>query len=113
MGAHMRVGIVLFVASMLATSLSWSAASSLAALDEELTGKVEPPRRGLRYAYGFEDAQLPNGLHRVGHGGGAPGMNGVLALYPEEGFVVVVLANRDPPAAMAIDRFVADRIVTR
>ena len=78
-----------------------------------LTGKVETPRRGLRYAYGFEDAQLPNGLHRVGHGGGAPGMNGVLAIYPEEGFVVVVLANRDPPAAMAIDRFIADRIVTR
>jgi D-alanyl-D-alanine carboxypeptidase len=85
-------------------------------LDEQhtallLTGKVDTPRRGMRYAYGFEDAELPNGLHRVGHGGGAPGMNGVLAIYPEAGYVVVVLANRDPPAAMNIDRFVADRIV--
>jgi CubicO group peptidase (beta-lactamase class C family) len=76
-----------------------------------LTGKVDTPRRGMRYAYGFEDAELPNGLHRVGHGGGAPGMNGVLAIYPETGFVVVVLANRDPPAAMAIDRIVADQVV--
>jgi len=76
-----------------------------------LSGKVDTPRRGLRYAYGFEDAELPNGLHRVGHGGGAPGMNGVLAIYPEAGYVVVVLANRDPPAAMTIDRFIADRVV--
>lgn len=76
-----------------------------------LTGKVDTPRRGLRYAYGFEDAELPNGLHRVGHGGGAPGMNGVLAIYPESGYAVVVLANRDPPAAMSIDRYIADHIV--
>jgi CubicO group peptidase (beta-lactamase class C family) len=76
-----------------------------------LTGKVDTPRRGLRYAYGFEDAELPNGVHRVGHGGGAPGMNGVLAIYPETGYVVVVLANRDPPAAMNIDRYIADHIV--
>ncbi|HEX6397077.1 MAG TPA: serine hydrolase domain-containing protein [Steroidobacteraceae bacterium] len=76
-----------------------------------LTGKVDTPRRGLRYAYGFEDAELPNGLHRVGHGGGAPGMNGVLAIYPEAGYVVVVLANRDPPAAMGMDRYIADHIV--
>jgi len=85
-------------------------------LDEQhttlvLTGKVDTSRRGLRYAYGFEDAELPNGLHRVGHGGGAPGMNGVLAIYPEAGYVVVVLANRDPPAAMGIDRYIADHIV--
>jgi len=76
-----------------------------------LTGKVDTPRRGMRYAYGFEDAELPNGLHRVGHGGGAPGMNGVLAIYPEAGVVVVVLANRDPPAAMNIDRFIAEHVV--
>jgi D-alanyl-D-alanine carboxypeptidase len=85
-------------------------------LDEQhttllLTGKVDTPRRGMRYAYGFEDAELPNGLHRVGHGGGAPGMNGVLAIYPEAGFTVVVLANRDPPAAMNMDRFIAERVV--
>ena len=38
-------------------------------------------------------------------------MNGVLAIYPESGYAVVVLANRDPPAAMSIDRYIADHIV--
>ena len=75
------------------------------------TGKVETPRPGMRYAYGFEDITLRNGLHRVGHGGGAPGMNGVLAIYPEAGYVVAVLANLDPPAAMNLDRFIAENVV--
>ncbi len=38
-------------------------------------------------------------------------MNGVLAIYPEAGYVVVVLANQDPPSAMAIDRFIAEHVV--
>jgi CubicO group peptidase (beta-lactamase class C family) len=76
-----------------------------------LEGKVDTPRPGLRYAYGFEDATLPGNLHRVGHGGGAPGMNGVLAIYPDSGYVVVVLANRDPPAAMSVDRFITEHVV--
>ena len=76
-----------------------------------MTGKVDTPRPGLRYAYGFEDGVLPNGLHRVGHGGGAPGMNGVLAIYPERDYVVVVLANRDPPAASAINRYVDEHVL--
>lgn len=76
-----------------------------------LAGKVDTPRPGLRYAYGFEEATLPGGLRRIGHGGGAPGMNGVLSIYPDLGCVVVVLANRDPPSAMAIDRFIAERIL--
>jgi CubicO group peptidase (beta-lactamase class C family) len=69
-----------------------------------LAGKVDTPRPGLRYAYGFEDATLPDGKHRVGHGGGAPGMNAVLSIFPESDHVFVVLANQDPPAALEIDR---------
>jgi CubicO group peptidase (beta-lactamase class C family) len=78
-----------------------------------LEGKVDTPRRGLRYAYGFEDATLPNGLHRVGHGGGAPGMNGLLAMFPEIGLAVVVLANQDPPAAMELERVIVDTVTPR
>ena len=37
-----------------------------------------------------------------GHGGGAPGMNGELRVYPKTGTVVVVLANLDPPAATRV-----------
>ena len=50
------------------------------------------------YGYGFnarEDAGSPS----FGHGGGAPGMNGDLRIYPKQGLVVVALANVDPPAA--------------
>ena len=77
-----------------------------------VTGKETAPMPGLRYAYGFEDAQLPDGLHRIGHGGGAPGMNGMLAIYPEAGYVVVVLGNLDPPAALSVNRFIADKVVS-
>jgi D-alanyl-D-alanine carboxypeptidase len=35
----------------------------------------------------------------VGHDEGAPGMNGGLRIYPKSGYIVVVLANMDPPAA--------------
>jgi CubicO group peptidase (beta-lactamase class C family) len=69
-----------------------------------MSGKVETPMRGMRYAYGFEDATLPDGKRRVGHGGGAPGMNAVLSIFPGSDYVLVVLANVDPPAAVEIDR---------
>ena len=54
---------------------------------------------GARYAYGFEDQRDDEGSGPVGHGGGAPGMNGDLRIYPNSGTVVAVLANLDPPAA--------------
>ena len=50
------------------------------------------------YGYGFsvrEEAGSP----LFGHGGGAPGMNGELRVYPKQGIAVVALANVDPPAA--------------
>ena len=40
-----------------------------------------------------------------GHGGGAPGINGDLRIYPELGYVVVVLSNLDPPAASVLADF--------
>ena len=76
-----------------------------------LAGVDPEERRGFRhqlaeatraqvhgYGYGFnarEDAGSPS----FGHGGGAPGMNGDLRIYPDLGVVVVGLANVDPPAA--------------
>jgi D-alanyl-D-alanine carboxypeptidase len=89
-----------------ATALQSGRLLDRAHVDLLLTGKVDTPRPGLRYAYGFEDARLPDGKRRIGHGGGAPGMNAVLSIFPDSGYVVVVLANLDPPAAMEIDRAV-------
>jgi D-alanyl-D-alanine carboxypeptidase len=73
-----------------------------------ITGKVDS-RGERRYAYGFEDARK-DGIGFVGHGGGAPGMNGDLKIYPASGYVVAVLSNLDPPAAQQVSTFVDLRL---
>jgi CubicO group peptidase (beta-lactamase class C family) len=75
-----------------------------------ITGKVKEP--GARYAYGFEDARDAHGNGWVGHGGGAPGINGDLKIYPKSGYVVAVLANLDPPAAQRISQYLDPRLPT-
>jgi len=74
------------------------------------TGKVDVMMG--KYAYGFVD-RTTDGVRSVGHGGGAPGMNGDLLILPESGYVVAVLANRDPPAAQGVSEFVGNRLPTR
>ncbi len=73
------------------------------------TGKVETPRGGDKYAYGFFDHKV-GGLRCFGHGGGAPGMNGELEICPESGYVIVALANVDPHAAEHMVEFVGSRL---
>jgi CubicO group peptidase (beta-lactamase class C family) len=73
-----------------------------------ITGKVDAG--GGKYAYGFEDQRDEDGNGYVGHGGGAPGMNGDLRIYPKSGYVVAVLANLDPPAAQRISEFLDPRL---
>jgi D-alanyl-D-alanine carboxypeptidase len=73
-----------------------------------LTGKVRTDPRAM-YAYGFSERNY-NGIHSFGHGGGAPGMNGELAMLPGSGHVVVVLANLDPPAAGELANFIVERL---
>jgi D-alanyl-D-alanine carboxypeptidase len=74
-----------------------------------ITGKVKAGP-GARYAYGFEDARDANGNGWIGHGGGAPGINGDLRIYPKSGYVVAVLANIDPPAAQRIAEYLDPRL---
>jgi D-alanyl-D-alanine carboxypeptidase len=57
-----------------------------------------------QYGYGF-DVQGQGLLRSYGHGGGAPGMNGELRVFPELGYVVVSLSNLDPPAASELVEF--------
>ncbi|THD61379.1 serine hydrolase [Phenylobacterium sp.] len=61
----------------------------------------------LRYDFSITDGE---GRHILGHAGGAPGMNGELRIYPDNSYTVVVLANRDPPAAQKIMKFIGDRL---
>jgi len=72
------------------------------------TGKVDGPG-GSKYAYGFGDHTM-DGVRSFGHGGGAPGMNGDLQIYPQSGYVIAVLANLDPPAAGRISEFIGSRL---
>src|ERR1019366_2370828 len=63
---------------------------------------------GGKYAYGFSDATA-GGVRWLGHGGGAPGMNGDLKFSPDSGYIVSLLANLDPPAPTAIADCIAPR----
>jgi CubicO group peptidase (beta-lactamase class C family) len=74
------------------------------------TGKVDTGRG--KYAFGFQDDVI-NGTRCFGHGGGAPGMNGALQICPGPGYVIVVLANLDPPAASRVADFVTNRLPTK
>lgn len=79
-------------------------------LSEKLTqlvlkGKVETGMPNERYAYGFMEGQT-NGSLVVGHGGTSPGANTKFDMYPDLGYIVIVLSNYDPRAAERVaDRF--------
>jgi CubicO group peptidase (beta-lactamase class C family) len=74
------------------------------------TGKVDSPNGG-KYAYGFLDRRESEGW--FGHDGGAPGVNGVLLIFPKSGYVVAVLSNFDPPFAGRIGIYLALRLENR
>jgi D-alanyl-D-alanine carboxypeptidase len=76
-----------------------------------LAGKIDLGYE-FRYAFGFFDSRDESGNGSVGHGGGAPGMNGDLRIYPKSGYVVAVLANVDPPAAQRITDYLDPRLPT-
>ncbi len=79
--------------------------------EQLITGKVEALGRE-KYAYGFEDRRDIGGHGSVGHGGGAPGMNGDLRIYPKSGYVVAALANIDPPAAQRATAWVCAYVLS-
>lgn len=68
-----------------------------------------PFRPNAGYGMGFEI--LGEGrLQSFGHGGGAPGMNGMLKIFPALDVVTVTLANLDPPAAERVSDFFTSRM---
>jgi len=73
-------------------------------------GKAGPP--GRMYAYGFQD-EIEDGVRMIGHNGGSPGVNAVLHIYPESGYVVVALANLDPTAARNLAEFISGRLPSK
>jgi D-alanyl-D-alanine carboxypeptidase len=68
---------------------------------ELLAEATRPQTEG--YGYGFGVGIEPAPFY--GHSGGAPGQNGHLQIYPDLGYVIVALANLDPPAADSLVNF--------
>jgi D-alanyl-D-alanine carboxypeptidase len=73
------------------------------ATENLLTGKVVTGQEGAnrRYGYGFFDGELGK-TRIVNHGGTGPGIDVGFYIYPDMGYVVIILANYDPPAAQQI-----------
>jgi len=74
-----------------------------------LTLATSPQDHAGGYGYGF-------GLHgsgatrNFGHGGGAPGMNTELLIFPELGYVLIAMCNIDPMAARTVVDYYAARM---
>jgi CubicO group peptidase (beta-lactamase class C family) len=64
---------------------------------------------GDSYGYGF-GVSNDGGVRSFGHGGGAPGINADLEIFPDSGYVIAVMGNLDPPAASRISDFIAARV---
>ena len=67
-------------------------------LSAESLSEATRPQSAEPYGFGL-DIRGDGKLRSFGHGGGAPGMNGELRIFPELGYVIVALSNLDPPAA--------------
>jgi len=60
-------------------------------------GKLQATESG--YGYGLRISTDCRFERIVGHGGGAPGVNTMLQIYPDQEYCVIVLSNYDPPSA--------------
>jgi D-alanyl-D-alanine carboxypeptidase len=65
---------------------------------ETLIEATRPQFTSGDYGFGFQLGR-PDEVRTYGHGGGAPGMNAILRVYPESGQSVIVLCNLDGPSA--------------
>ncbi len=100
-GAYSTVGDLQRFAEALLDNKLLSPAMTATVLD----GKVRMSNGGAEVAYGFIDGTV-NGVRIVGHGGGAPGVAAAVDIYPDLGYVVVILANYDGAVDPVRDKIV-------
>ncbi|HEY1773221.1 MAG TPA: serine hydrolase domain-containing protein [Gammaproteobacteria bacterium] len=72
-----------------------------------LSGQVATTRPAVKYGFGMEE-QMANGVRIVGHGGGGPGIQGILDIYPDSGYEVAILSNYDDAMTPVDERLRAD-----
>ncbi len=73
-------------------------------ISDATLAEATSPQSEVPYGHGL-DMRGEGSLRSYGHGGGAPGMNGELRVFPALGYVVVILSNMDPPAAARLLEF--------
>jgi CubicO group peptidase (beta-lactamase class C family) len=71
-------------------------------LDRALLARATSDQTHRGYGFGFY--VLSGGGY--GHGGGAQGINGEMHILPAQGYVIVVLANRDPFMATQMENYI-------
>jgi CubicO group peptidase (beta-lactamase class C family) len=77
-------------------------------ISKKMLAEATTPQLG-GHGYGF-NTRGEGPSRSYGHGGGAPGMNGELRVFPQLGTVLVALSNLDPPAATRLVDFYALRM---
>jgi D-alanyl-D-alanine carboxypeptidase len=76
---------------------------------ETLAEATRPQFTTGAYGFGFQ-IEKPDEARAYGHGGAAPGMNGILRVYPDSGQSVIVLCNLDHPSASRIGEWLHVRM---
>jgi D-alanyl-D-alanine carboxypeptidase len=71
------------------------------------SGKPGTPRESYGYGFGTSNE---GGVRSFGHNGGAPGINADFKIFPDSGYVLVVLGNLDPPSALRVSDFITARL---
>jgi D-alanyl-D-alanine carboxypeptidase len=92
-----------FLAALLGRQLTTAAMLKELISPQIMAAQAKEGSPQLEYGLGF-GVGVVQGRRWFGHNGGAPGVNVEAAVYPDDGTAVVVMSNRDPPAATMLFR---------
>jgi CubicO group peptidase (beta-lactamase class C family) len=70
--------------------------------DDMLRPRTTDPDDGTVYSLAWQQDRV-NGVARVGHGGGDPGVGAFVGFYPELGIRVALITNAPPGVGLALD----------
>ncbi len=103
-GAYSTAGdMQRFFAALLNGELTSAQSLQMLVSTQIVVAKADGAQPERDYGFGFGVGRF-EGRRWFGHNGGAPGVNTEATVFPDDGVTVVVLANRDPPAASALFR---------
>lgn len=99
-----------FLAALAAHRLASAAVMSAFTAPQVQAAPAADGQPARFYGYGF-GVGTTDGVRWYGHNGGAFGANSEVAAFPETGLSIVVLANRDPPAATDLFRWLRELVL--